>query len=301
MQSEIDFLMSDDERSGEEIPRATLEIDHNSFYKLLQLNPDCPWLVSESVALVELWNLCESEPQRDLVATLFRRFEIVDSSKLKNLGKIVADKIAGDWAALPNKTRIVAVSDDFEADGSQVFLNSIKNKFSPHDGWSEKNFVNSIAEGRDQAKSGWTIILLDDFIGTGKTIRRKVEWFKDKLEANAKTDVVLKAIAIAGMEQSRGALDGLDVECFCPFWLPKGISGHGSVGERATAKSLMKILEDKLGKYFKGQWLCQFGYGRSEALFSVEAFNVPNNVFPVFWWPILRNKSPRKTVFSRLR
>lgn len=62
---------------------------------------------------------------------------------------------------------------------------------------------------------------------------------------------------------------------------------------------------------------CHFGYGGSESLFWIEGFNIPNNVFPVFWWdnyyvreyfeprkmgakaPQLIEKRPRNSLFER--
>ena len=80
--------------------------------RMARTRSTCEW-----EALIELWNLCASDDQTRVVSDLLRNFEIVDSFKLDEYGKNVADKIAVDWDLKPNKTRIVAVSDDGEADG----------------------------------------------------------------------------------------------------------------------------------------------------------------------------------------
>lgn len=285
------------------LPRAKAQIDAVEFKKLFDLNRDCEWLESEYEALIELWNLCEFDGQTELIADLLRRFEIVDSYKLNEYGKKVAEKIAVEWGLNPNKTRIVAVSDNSEADGSQFFLQSLKSKFAEYGGWSESCFINDIRIARDKVKRSWTYVLLDDFIGTGKTIDRKVRWFLAELEKAGTMDAIVKVVAIGGMSQSQKTLDELGVDYYCPVWLEKGISDHYESGELSMAIDSMKELETKLGKHYRGWWLSthKFGFGKSEALFCVHPFNAPNNVFPVFWWPVLRNSVQRKTVLSRLR
>jgi hypothetical protein len=172
------------------IPRAPELMNHSDFKDLLDLNLECPWIRSESDGLIELWNLCSKAEQRKLVGSLIRQFELVDSSKLKNYGEQIASMILNDWGAKHNKTRVVAVSDKSEADGSQAVLQSLKNKFASFDGWSEKCFINDLREAVNVAQDSWNIILIDDFIGTGKTIRRKVEWYLEELIKAKKTTLL---------------------------------------------------------------------------------------------------------------
>lgn len=283
------------------IPRATTKMNPDDFHKLLKLNNEHPWLHSESEALIELWNLCDEEQQQDLIVELIRRFKLIDSSTLKESGEAVTLHVVEHWGLEASTTRIVAVSDKSEADGSQAFLQSMKNKFSAHDGWAEKCFVNSIRDGVDAAKPNYTVILVDDFIGSGSTIKRRVDWVKNELNTKNIQNVTLKVVAIAGMEAAKQVLDGLGVEYYCPFWLKRGISDYKASAKVPNPVEAMKKLEVKLANRYRGQFLPRFGYKRTEALFCVEAYNVPNNVFPVFWWPVLKDYEPRKTLFRRLR
>ena len=285
------------------LPRPSHPVDPGVFKKLYDLNRECPWLEIESDALIELWNLCDSQEQEDLISDLLKRFELVDSHKLLEYGRLVADKIALEWNLDPEKTRIIAVSDDSDADGSQAFLQSLKNKFAIFDNWSEKCFVNNITTARNNAKDDWTYVLLDDFFGTGRTIERKVKWFINELKNNGKKNVTVKAIAIGGMLDSQKKLTSLGIDYFCPVWLEKGMSGHYKTSNLSTLKTEMLNLEGKLEKYIRGLRLSTFslGFMKSEALFCVHAYNVPNNVFPIFWWPKLKKNQERKTIFLRLR
>lgn len=285
------------------LPRAAAQIDPHDFKMLYDLNRACRWLESEYESLIELWNMCDSSGQRNLITDLLKRFVLVDSQKLVEYSRNVADTIVTCWHLSPDKTRIVAVSDTAEADGSQAFLNSLKNKFASFEGWSEKCFINNIGIARKTAKDGWTYILLDDFFGTGKTIERRVRWFLRELRKSGKQNVKVNAVAVGGMRDAQIVLNALGIDYYCPVWLDKGISGHYKGANLTTSVSEMRVLERKLSRRHFGWYLSSynFGYGRSEALFCVHAFNVPNNVFPVFWWPKERNGKKRKTIFSRLR
>ena len=41
-----------------------------------------------------------------------------------------------------------------------------------------------------------------------------------------------------------------------------------------------------------------FGKDKSEALFYIDEFNIPNNVFPIFWWEKTLH-GIRNTMFTR--
>lgn len=297
--------MTSDKFNGEVeiLPRSSAPIDPTDFKQLYDLNRDCTWLESEYEALIELWNSCDSNQQKMLISGLLRRFELVDSQKLVEYGKKIADKIAIEWKLAPNKTRIVAVSDDSEADGSQAFLNSLKNKFAQFNGWSEKCFINNIIEARKAVKDGWTLVLLDDFFGTGNTIHTKLSWFRKSLDDSNLKNVTLKTVAIAGMEAAKTKLDTTGVDYYCPTWLKRGISDFYKGSQLAASKSDMLALEAKLSKRYSGLYLStfQFGFAKSESLFCFHAYNVPNNVFPVFWWPMFNDNNKRKTILARLR
>ena len=86
-------------------------------------------------------------------------------------------------------------------------------------------------------------------------------------------------------------------------WLEKGLLSDFLTGDALTkAKADIRALEAKLHETWKGRPLSlfSFGYGKSEALFYLEPYNVPNNVFPVLWWPPLKNNTDRRVVLKRL-
>jgi hypothetical protein len=213
----------------------------------------------------------------------------------------VVEHIEKVWGLCPGNTKIVALSEGTEADGSQMFLQSLKNKFEAP-GWTEANFINTLPVGMHKAVNGDNLVLVDDFIGTGSTAERKVKWLSNKLAERGIQNVKTYLVTTAGMKFARSRLDNLEIEYYSPSWLKKGISDRFDGYERSDAIAWMKHLEHKLAKC-KKQEECVYtlGFGGSESLYAIEAFNVPDNVFPVFWWPTLANGQARRPLFRRLK
>ena len=64
---------------------------------------------------------------------------------------------------------------------------------------------------------------------------------------------------------------------------------------------LMSYLESKLATIINETELSNYhlGYKQSEAIFCRKFKNIPNNVFPIFWWKRYADNSNRKTLFTR--
>jgi hypothetical protein len=278
-----------------DVTRAT-RMDELGFKKLFHLCKERDWLARKQDELLALWNLCDLEQQRDLIQTLLMEYRHINSAELTDVGEQVARHIEQAWALQPSNTKVVAISDDSSADGSQVFLQSIKNKFQ-HDNWTESHFVNSLPVATFEAMHEDNLVLVDDFIGTGLTVERKINWMLARLHQREMHGVKLYLVAIAGMDFARPRIDQLNIAYYSPNWLKKGISERFEGQDRKNAVMWMKHLEGKLncGKQMS------LGFMGSESLYALEAFNVPNNVFPVFWYPTLKNNLKRLTLFRRLK
>ena len=44
-----------------------------------------------------------------------------------------------------------------------------------------------------------------------------------------------------------------------------------------------------------------FGYNHAEALYCRKYGNIPNSVFPIFWWKQYKDGSPRSPLFVRVQ
>ncbi|NQT94200.1 MAG: hypothetical protein HQ559_15675 [Lentisphaerae bacterium] len=284
------------------LPRAASHMPPRTFVELFDLITSAEWLEPKMDSLLALWNLCDNDDQQQLLRDLFRNFTYMDGASLGNAVKGMVDHFLGEWELKPEKTIIVATAGGTDADGSQLLLQYLKSAFPATLGWDEGCFVNTIGSGPHKAENDGAVVLVDDFVGTGKTAKRKTEWLMKRLRELRKTECSVRFASLAAMRDARDLLDAMEVEYFSTMWLQKGIS-HNYEGKKLEAYILaMAALEDKLATEWKGKPLAtyHFGYERSEALYALHACNTPNNVFPIFWWPKLRREPHRATMLQRL-
>lgn len=282
------------------INRAKDKIDINDFVKLTQLHLEFEWLTYAHApeALFELWCLSENNEQQDLIEHLIKNFSFIDGRKLTEASQNLSNQIEAGWDLEPANTFLVATCGDRKPDGSQSIIQILKNKFSVN--WKESNFYNSLPIGANEIPDNSNIILVDDFIGTGDTIDRKLKYLNTTIEGRELKNVTVRIISLAAMEFSKEVLKGLGVEFYSVHWLKKGINELVEDDKREASTKSMEQLEKKLKKEYHGKRLPNFGYKRSEALYALEANNIPNNVFPIFWWPFYKGGHIRKTLFKRI-
>jgi len=284
---------------------AAEKISETAFYDVLGIIESYPWLRRTMDSLLELWNMCDVRGQQDLIRDLFGRFTYLNIDQLEDASKKIVDQVEA-WGFEPGNTYFTVTADPTEdgVDGSAAGLQFMKNKFPPVDGWKESYFYPSIAIAANKVKQNDNLLLFDDFIGSGNTINRKISYVLKTLKKRGIKLNALKVISYAAMEFGVESIRvQSDVEVYCPFLLKKGLTDFESPESLEAKKTLMRDLESKLGKRFKGLRLSghSLGYGESEALFQIQGYNCPNNLFPIFWWPIFDDGQPRKTIFVRSR
>jgi hypothetical protein len=233
----------------------------------------------------------------ELICELLERFRVLNSSDIEAVANITADHLVVNWGFVPAAHRIVAVSDLAESDGSHHFLLALRTALMKRGSWKEANFVSDIGSAVAHAKPGQTILLLDDFIGTGTKIERKLKWFKQATEAIGSLKIYVAAVA--AMERSQEKLASLQHPYYVPIWLKRAISDYEPLADVPKKISQMLEIEGGLMRRCNGRFLTQFslGFGKAEAAFWIQPMNVPNNVFPVFWWRQTRGKRHRNTIF----
>lgn len=280
------------------LKRADKRIGESDFVKLTQLHYNYEWLKYEPEALFELWCLSENKEQQDLIEHLIKNFTFINGGNLNESSKIISSHIELEWGLKPRNTFLVATCGDAKPDGSQSILQVLKNKFSIK--WKESNFFNSLPIGANEIPDNSNIVLVDDFIGTGDTILKKLEYINSTIKKRELQNVTIRIICLAAMEFSKEVLNELGVDYYSVYWLKKGINELIEETEREAASEAMIEFEKKLQEKYHGKKLPNFGYKGSEALYALEANNIPNNVFPIFWWPFYKGGYTRKTIFRRI-
>lgn len=271
------------------------KIDHSLYRKIFDLVRQKEWLESRDNQLVTLLNTCDTDRQQALIFDLISRFHYSGDIDLRRSAARIAEKISKEWKLSALETRIVAIADKDEADGSQFLTQALRQHFSRNEGWSSANFLSQITAIASFGPDIKNVVLVDDFVGTGTKISRKFKWAEKKLgELGCKTEIYI--CSMAAMEASKLVLNSLSGEYFSDIWLKKGISDHFEGDALVNARSDMHELEKKLDDLPSGY---SFGFKESESIFYQEPFNVPNNVFPIFWWDRWNTSEFEKPIFNR--
>lgn len=128
----------------------------------------------------------------------------------------------------------------------------------------------------DLIKENYTLCLIDDFIGTGETVKRAAKYFLDR----EITKDMMAIVSLVGMKTGLSELNNNGYNTYTDINCDKGISDGGT----ETQIELMKKIEESIKVYDD----CKFGYKGSEAL--VKMMRTPNNTFPIYWLRNTRNK-----------
>jgi len=121
------------------------------------------------------------------------------------------------------------------------------------------------------------IVLVDDFIGTGKTASDAIDYVRKELP-QLKDNSKIIIMTIVALEQGINFLSKSGVKTYAAHVVKKGITDKytGSLLKEAT--DCMNGIEKKI-PHLKPDY--KFGYKQSEALVSME--RCPNNTFPIYW------------------
>lgn len=280
------------------IPRCRNIVSREEFFRLKNIHDESPWLAYENVlGLYDLWELTDNESQKELLEFLISRFSYVDSEGVREACKSIANEIEKVWELSSDNTIITAICDNSDPDGSQYMIQAMKNKFSAN--W-RNSFFNAITNAVHKVEHGFNLVIIDDFIGTGNTVARKVKYVQKTLEECGVDGVSIYVCSLAAMDFSRNVVAGVVKDSYSYMYLHKGISELAPASKRTSYTGAMHALEAHLHWSRNKRKTFSFGYERSEALFSLETTNVPNNVFPIFWWPYVKPGVDRATILRRL-
>jgi hypothetical protein len=275
------------------------KIKKEDFNNIMSLYTRQNWLIPRQDRLLELVDFCEKKESKDLIFSLLGRFSYLNNETLNILLNSISDYITTAPNYESKNCQILAMTYDDEADSGQKVLDLIKMPLYQK-GWKDFKTVNKIGKSGKYYKKGRTqIVLIDEFIGSGKTLRGRINY----LEKNIPGDFEIICCFIAGTKNTIKQLEKEGVKVFCALQLDKGISEYYKDKDLKNAEDLMLDLELKLAQWINDKELYKysFGYGNAEALYTMEGCsgNTPNSVFPVFWWLFDLKEKKRNTLLTR--
>lgn len=296
------------------LSKSTHILNESDFICHYELYEQYDWLLDRVKGLESLWSFLNEE-ERNLIKKLFPLFRIMNYNEIIDKLVEITSTITEDWQCTPQNTIIVAICKNSKPDGSQWMVDSLKTKFEGYE-WGENNICNRFDEFllSDKIMTKRNIILCDDFIGSGKTIASRIKEINKKIDEKNNNrkwwqfwkpklrNINIYIVGIAGMEDSHSVImqNGTS-DCHIGLWLKKGIRDRFQAIEKEHNVKIMKGIELKLAKNIKKNKLkdVNFGWKEAEALFYFDGRNIPNNVFPIFWWPKLENGQDIIPLFKR--
>lgn len=234
-----------------------------------------------------------------LVSKLLRRYVFLTSEdyeqRIYSMAKNISERF--DLAT----SVICATTGDRNKDSAQKILYDINSVF-PLLGCFKTKTLNRYDAAFDNFKKDSSlkvIILVDEFVGTGSTVVGRVNRIKSQFTSASKPVPLINFVGLAGMEFGLGEVEKVVDSLHVEISLKKGISQLSSEMEMIDDYCVMDSLELNLSSDYQGTALPNRGYGSSEALFARKGGSCPNNVFPLFWWPRLKDQEMRRPLFPR--
>lgn len=273
--------------------------EYNWILKLMRRQKEM--LAKSDVQLLELYKFCDNEEQRNLLEELIIRFNCFDPD-LYAAAVQDAVKYICELGYIESETALVAFCHDGAADSSQVVLDDMKVPMAI-EGYSHIKTINRFDKIlHEYNKSGGTIkhfIAIDEFVGSGKSLSTRANDFNRLMPAGVTIDFVF----LAGMREAIEDGKALGRSVYAVYEMDKGITAYYDGEQLELKRSLMKSLEGKLAARINNTELADFhfGYHGTEALYCRPDKNVPNNVFPIFWWKEDKNGKPRRTLLIRVQ
>lgn len=258
-------------------------------------------LSKKDLSLLELYRFCDNEEQRQLLEELILRFNFLDSDKYPCFLNDVVKCICG-FGYKEEESALVAFCHDYSADSSQVVLNDLKVPMAMA-GYCHIKTINRferiLKEYNNSKGRIKHFIAVDEFVGSGHTLALRLKEFKDHGFPDATIDFVF----LAGMSDAVLMAKEQGASVYAVHEMKKGISGFYQGDELQHKRDIMLSLEGKLAPVINNTLLTDhsLGYHGSEALFCRQDKNVPNNVFPVFWWKEDDGGRKRNTIFVRVQ
>lgn len=275
-----------------------MKLNKNQFALIFQLLQKQPWLSDKSDCLDELMEMCVHLDEQQLVCALLDRFKYLSSQELSQHLNQMAEQIIKVWALPEDQTIILATAHDHKPDSSQMVLQMLKPILVKH-GWSKATLVNRCDRVAKYIVEHSIVVLVDEFAGTGDTVCGRLGTIHRCCADKKVQACKVKVCLVACMEEAKSRIEREGVEVYAPLVQKKGITDHYMGSELIGAIDRMRRLESLLGQTVNGKSLPSFGHGGAEALYGTELSNVPNNVFPLFWWPQMEDGRRRNALFTR--
>jgi hypothetical protein len=242
-------------------------------------------------------NKAGGESGMHLINSLITRFVFMTADDYENAIMEMAEYV--DETFNLSATIICAASADHTKDSGQKVLYDLCSALGAlgHRKIHSSNRYDHIQKLKIAATD---IVLIDEFIGTGRSFLGRVVAMKKQFIGIGKNIPKLHGIAVAGMSNGlREIAHGFDSLTVFTSLL-RGIQGMAPRQSMTEEYDLMSLMENELCANIDGKNLPRLGDGACEALYARSLGNCPNSVLPIFWWPKVSPDLKRSPLFTRV-
>lgn len=256
---------------------------------------EAPWLAKQRFehGLVTLLKDAESADELEAVQHVLKALTYCTSEDLVAASQEAATQILSGWCLNPIDTLVVGLAERSKTCGSGAYLRAIEVALPRK--WGEHGVFWTPFDSAFRQRNGRkNLVVIDDFIGTGEKITKKI----DALKANPNTQSYrIHICCFAAMSKGAAAVSSqVDGDLLVHRYFDRCISDKAVDPRKTLLAAGMSALE---GKIFDHPGKYNFGYMQSEAAFYLEGFNIPNNNFPLLWADEYADKRPRTPLFAR--
>lgn len=275
------------------------------FEIIFSLNNKLKWLRQRNPeALAQLLAKdCKTKSERLLVQDLMQRFNYVSPIEESKYIEKLVDNILSIPNFDPKTSMVVAMATDHLPDSSQYFIYKVRSVFAEKGIQRRDLFINSCNRAHKYLTNDVIqIVLLDEFIGSGKTVINRINQIEKNISSSKKNGQNIQFVVrtFAASEVGLRALAEQKIDVKSVLTVKRGISDYYDPEGAIKHINLMKKIESSLSNSFFNVTMPSLGYGQCEALYYREEGNIPNNVFPIFWWPQYSDNTERKPLFTRV-
>jgi len=197
------------------------------------------------------------------------------------------------------KTLLCATAADHQKDSAQMVLYDLTTAMGLH-GHTKIHSANRYDRAQQFAGQIEDIVLVDEFVGTGRSIIGRVNTIEGHFKQKKIQMPRIHAYVVAAMDFGLEAIQPHVKSIYAHISLKPGLRGFldGKILEEAYAT--LDAIEGGLAPTVSGQSLPRHGDGACEALYARKMGNCPNSVLPMFWWPHDHKGMERVRPFTRV-
>ena len=264
---------------------------------LFLVNPN---LQDKESAVDALFSMCKSDNKKlTLMKSLLQKFKLFNTEEYASALNRIAAKIKEDFPNYQNIRLFPTHKSDCIKSSFKIIYELkvlMRGKYGAYRIDTRQKLFDTkehyYIKGTENPVS---IVLIDDFVGSGDTIIKAINHIKEVMHPKT---CKINCYCIAGMEKGINYIINEGHYVYCHKILKKGITESEIEADIPESKDI--IIQLHRESLFNPS-IHALGYDETEALLSFNKVsgNTPNNVFPIFWWDKDKNKNKRDTICYR--